>query len=971
MRGKEFPQKKVLSLVLCVAVMLSVMVMGAGAAFSDQDKIENTEAVDACSALNIIGGYEDGSYHPERNIKRSEITKMICVALNGGKEPNLATPGTPTFSDVRGTTAAWAEKYIESCVSQGIVSGVGGGRFSPAGNVTASQLAKMLLVCLGYDADIEEFTGNAWDTNVNVVATQKGIYEGLSGLDVSAALTRDNAAQMVWNALQATEVTYKYTLVSENGQLVSKVELVDKTGENGNKITLLEDKYSGAGIYEGILTGAGELGTAGKDKIGMSNVDKLNGATLKEDEVTNQIWTYSDDVTNLYMQYVKVLVNNKGDAYGVFPVAKENTVVTAAFSDVELVSKATSTADGKVKIDGTEYKFAWIDGDPGAAAPIQGLTNKTMNDLKKEASNSADVITFISNDGDNKFDLAIVNPMIEFGKVTYVGEDEITAAGETYDPAEDIIPDDLAKDDYVAIYKDLYTDNYKLVKADKVSGKVTGTKGNPATDVKVDGTWYALAAEKNGSFDGMVGIAGKEASNGGTYDLYCINGVAYYVDEKQAGSTDTAYVLAAPGSMDTDGNYQVKLLFADGSTKVIGADQPYNSGFVGELVTYDINDGAYELKKVASGNTAGGDSVVTLKSFDKTKKKVTTDSGDYRVADSAVVYVIYKDGGDKQKVISGETLNALGANFGTSGTAVIDDGLATVVLLKSNSYLPGSNADKLYGYVTSDVVSNKEDDISFRSFTVWTSEEESIEVKVKSESADIKKGDLISFEMTEDNFIESVKSESEADIGYQLNVSDPVAIKDFTASWVSFYYDGDYDLADDAKYLYVNTADSKGVKGGSLSEASETANEGVYYANAKYVLNDDKEIVLIVVDTKNKWDDAETVKKDAAAPKSISLTAGSGSGLTVNGFTYDAAKKTYEVTASTFAASSADKLKLTVTTAEKTKDNITVSGDPVTAGEYTSGSDLTLTKAGKVTFKVTISQDNCNDVVYTINVTVS
>ena len=61
MRGKEFPQKKVLSLVLCVAVMLSVMVTGAGAAFSDQDKIENTEAVNMCTALNIIGGYPDGS----------------------------------------------------------------------------------------------------------------------------------------------------------------------------------------------------------------------------------------------------------------------------------------------------------------------------------------------------------------------------------------------------------------------------------------------------------------------------------------------------------------------------------------------------------------------------------------------------------------------------------------------------------------------------------------------------------------------------------------------------------------------------------------------------------------------------------------------------------------------------------------------------------------------------------------------
>ena len=56
---------------LCVAVMLSVMVMGAGAAFSDQDKIENTEAANMCTALNIIGGYPDGSYKPEGNIKRS------------------------------------------------------------------------------------------------------------------------------------------------------------------------------------------------------------------------------------------------------------------------------------------------------------------------------------------------------------------------------------------------------------------------------------------------------------------------------------------------------------------------------------------------------------------------------------------------------------------------------------------------------------------------------------------------------------------------------------------------------------------------------------------------------------------------------------------------------------------------------------------------------------------------------------
>ena len=92
------------------------MVVGAGAAFSDQSKIKNTEAVDMCTALNIIGGYPDGTFKPEGNITRAEVTKMICVALNGGKEPNVGTNATPTFSDVRtNPNSAWAEGYIESC----------------------------------------------------------------------------------------------------------------------------------------------------------------------------------------------------------------------------------------------------------------------------------------------------------------------------------------------------------------------------------------------------------------------------------------------------------------------------------------------------------------------------------------------------------------------------------------------------------------------------------------------------------------------------------------------------------------------------------------------------------------------------------------------------------------------------------------------------------------------------------------
>ena len=152
--------KKVLTLVLTVAMLLSVMVVGTGAAFSDQDSIKNKEAVDVCVALNIIAGMEDGSYRPANNVTRAQMCKMICVALNGGKEPTLGTNNTPTFNDVRtDPSSSWAESFIESCYSQGIVSGVGGGRFNPNGSITGTQAAKecgMPLSTFRYRAEIYE-----------------------------------------------------------------------------------------------------------------------------------------------------------------------------------------------------------------------------------------------------------------------------------------------------------------------------------------------------------------------------------------------------------------------------------------------------------------------------------------------------------------------------------------------------------------------------------------------------------------------------------------------------------------------------------------------------------------------------------------------------------------------------------------------------------------------------------------------
>ena len=988
MRNKEFPQKKVLSLVLCVAVMLSVMVTGAGAAFSDQDKIENTEAVDACSALNIIGGYPDGSYKPEGNIKRSEICKMICVALNGGEEPTLGTPANPTFSDVRNTpNAAWAEKYIESCVSQGIVSGVGGGRFSPNGNVTGSQLAKMLLVCLGFDSDIEGYTGNAWDMNVNVRATQKGLYKGLEGLDVSAALTRDNAAQMVWNALNAYEVEYKTTIVTdENGNLITQNVAEDKQviGDNDKlvRVTLLGDKYE-ASVYEGILVGSGEYGDAGKNKLTIE-VKVINGAALSATSTpaadTPETFKYSEDMTALAGQYVKVLVDDKGNAYGVFPVADENSIVTDTFSNVKVTLKPTAgKTDGKVEIDGIEYK---LDQD----FQIDGVTISNLDNVNEVRS--GDQITFISNDGDSKFDTAIVNPMTTFGEVLYIGEDTITVAGasDSFDKADVTYPDDLAEGDYVAVYADLYTGNDKLVKADKISGEIEMTKDN---DVRVDGAWYTLGDPNAALWTDIVKATIEGTPKAGDdYTLYVVNGVVYNAELDTAGSTDTAMVIAAPGSMTVDGNFQVKLLFADNTQKVIEADKSYN-GWDGKLVTYEKDSkDVYELTEVDSNNRAGGDaydSHNSSASFDESKTKVTINGADYRVSSSAAVYVQYKDSDDiLYRAMTGSELNKLGDDFTANkgGAVVVKDGLAIVVLLKSDTnYLPGAGADQLYGYVT-EVVGKSKD---YTELNVWTSENEQLDgVRVRGTAPS--QGDLISFNLSSDNYLEGLKINDAMATSYTKKTVQSGAIKTFEmGEYVTFHKANsgkvdDFNLTEDTEFLYLNTKDHKGVAGNKLSVAQKDS-DGQYFVNAKYIVDNDGDIVLIACDVTSRcWYDAndstnkvDTTLKAATAPTDVEIAGGSSNGMTEN-MTTDYAPGTYTYTdwkMTGFSTGSADTFKFTVTGGDNAKIKVsdsTIGG--LDNGDYISGAEKTATSAGTAKFTVTCSADDKTDVVYTFTVAV-
>ena len=783
-------------------MMLSVMVVGAGAAFSDQSKIKNTEAVDACTALNIIGGYPDGSFKPEGNITRAEVTKMICVALNGGKNPAVSTNTTPTFSDVRNNAnAAWAEGYIESCAAQGIVSGVGGGKFAPNGNVTGVQLAKMLLVSLGYKSENEGFTGNAWATNVNMRAAQKGLYKGLEKMDTSAAITRDNAAQMVWNALQAYEVEYKTTLVTDSkGQLSSQITVQDKVvGTTNDKITLLRDKYD-AYVNIGTL-----VSVDGKDlTITMSNSD------VAESDTKDTAFTKLDtDYSALLGQKVKVIFKSgkANDVLGVYATG-DNTIYKALMNDVEL--------DGsKVKFGGTSYS---VDNTSKIKTIIVGLNGTTTSDkaisyFNSTASSNAgklslNEVTFVDTDDNGKIDTAIVIEKVA-GEVTYTSSDKITLGSTTvasysksYKYADENISKDLAKDDWAVISQNLYKDCKDITKATVVNGTLDGVKDKTGyKQYKVEGTWYNIS-NPNAS----------DVSNGDTVQAYIVNGVIVKIksDDGKGGYPTNIAVVVSNGTINGD---QVRIRYFDGTaTKLVTiSDNTSVALTAGKVYKVSGSDTSMKFENVSNikynGYLYEGNGTA-----DPSKDKVVTSaSKDIKVDDSASV-ILY-DGQGRSKVLTGKQYNALTTSSldldKTTGNQTEVGAIFTketkgltramMVTVKTPSMTVSGNSSDNYAYVVSNNGQNKDGNASY---TIWTTDNKYVNV-IEENATAMAKGELIGYSSIDSNGV--IK-----DVTRITNVSDIATRNQTNASTVTGNFQNDDTVyygsnrSDDTKFITVN-----------------------------------------------------------------------------------------------------------------------------------------------------------------------
>lgn len=756
--------KRALSLALASVMLLGMMVVGASAAsindFSDKDEIVNTEAVNTLVALNVINGKDDGTYDPTGIVTRAEMAKLITVALNGGKDPVLGTKPVPTYTDIRGN---WAEAYIEYCTTLGIISGRGDGTFNPAGTVTGNEAAKMMLVAMGWDATIFNFTGASWAINVGVEANKVDLFDGLEDINPSEGLSRDGAAQLIYNGILGDTMEKDPSMEITNGQVTWNYSLSDNT--------IFSTKFGGK-VFIGTFIG-NENTTDAADKGQIVVNGKLDTADL-DNEPSDANFASDLDIANIGEQ-VKVLFKDgtggkagepdkKDTIYGVFNTGS-TTVYNITKGDMQ-----DAKDDAKVKFGGSKYSVADevevitnydVDNadtikdieavkrdNPDNPVPATTTAENLQEALKLQSVDTIKLVT----DENGKINAAYV---VEYkvARVTAVSSTKATLAGVGAITIEDHdIYADIAKDD-VVVYTKFYDTNkddalFTVVEAESVEGDLTGYKlGNgTVSNVVVDGTAYkAQNATLVKASDDALEYADLNSSEKDLIDdavkIYLVNGMAAAMDLLDEGTSAWALVTSAGGTgLNNDFDaLQVKVLYADGtSEKLYVHEDSVHTESTGEdakkvavkkadfdnpvLVKYTMSGSEIKIQDYADkGEIKDSESGKTTLLWDKDTKTLTYADGKDDVAASDAVMYIYAENTGKY---TASNMRSLG-DFSSSKAVSVQynknsSGQITAAYMVLDKKPGGATSDTLYGIVTDFVGKRSVDDESYFQYNIYT-----------------------------------------------------------------------------------------------------------------------------------------------------------------------------------------------------------------------------------------------------------
>lgn len=546
--------KKVLAWAVALALVLSSFTMAfaadtkTSADFSDADQIHYTEAVDVMVATGIINGYPDGTFGPAKTVKRSEMAKMIAVMMNGGEDIGDTFAGSCPFKDSQNH---WAAGYIAYCAAEHIIDGRSADVFDPEAEVTGTEVAKMALTSLGYDSQIQGYTGENWAAAVLKDAKKNDLFEDMDGFVPAKPCSREEAAQILFNALQATEVEYDTS---------TSVIIGDATVNVNSKVqdvTKPESKdYNDNGtiqLYEDVFDGDLVKNPSTSDDFGRPAHD----------------WTYDKEDVGTY--------NDEADE--TFNAEDKFDTADAAVKDYN-----EDYAAGTVTLNGAPQSedCAVVEGDivelyDADAQDAEGNDIYNVVILRYVADKISDVDTDVKKDDSDK------------GTVAYVTFDK---AGKKYPGHENAAKDlpgytagDYEEDAVIAVAVYGAAQTGKIIDSyvpEKVSGELTKMNTTKGT-YTVDGTSYDAIGS---------GIYNPDkVTTEQDVDLYLINDYAAAIIK--VADKDIEYGVLLKVAETTWGDVQAKILTAEGEEATVDVDENngvFDRANYGKVIAYSVND---------------------------------------------------------------------------------------------------------------------------------------------------------------------------------------------------------------------------------------------------------------------------------------------------------------------------------------------------------------------------------------------
>lgn len=339
--------KKIISLVLALVMVLGTFTSVFAAEPTKKAEAKKAEAGEKVEKVvgkdnkiqyvidkKLVEGYEDGNYGLDKNIKRSEITRLLVLA-NGNEELAKQLQGSmKIYSDV--DTKHWANGVItvgttvpSDANGIAMLAGYPDGSFKPENDVTYAELAKMLVVLVKEDLTADMVKNAKWASSWMTWAAQLGILDDVTVADSNKAANRADAFTMVYNALYAmkefkrvpanetrgivSNFTKDVLTLNQDSKMEYKVtgETVVVKGVNGERQQIVQLKDADAKVKDYYLGSLVRILTNDKNEvthiIELGNPKELARENEAGHAVANDVWRgvadYTVETVNLGNDY--------------------------------------------------------------------------------------------------------------------------------------------------------------------------------------------------------------------------------------------------------------------------------------------------------------------------------------------------------------------------------------------------------------------------------------------------------------------------------------------------------------------------------------------------------------------------------------------------------------------------------------------------------------------------------------------